>query len=152
MSHVEVVAYSPIHRHELVEMWRASFEQAVGVVDPHPIEEQLRYFDEKVIPQNRVVVVCDPKTARVIAFMASTPETVAQLYVHVDHQGQGIGSTLLDSAKRESRGTLRLFTFKVNERARRFYERHGFKAIRYGFEEQFQLEDVEYQWTAEIED
>jgi len=147
----EIIDYGPIHRHELVEMWRASFEEAVGVVDPHPFEEQLHYFDERVLPENRVVVVLDPKTSSVIAFMASTPQKISQLYVHVDRQRQGIGSILLNRAKRESEGVLRLFTFRVNRRARRFYEHHGFRVVRFGFEEHWQLEDVEYEWSATIQ-
>ena len=46
----------------------------------------------------------------------------------------------------ESGGSLRLFTFKSNSKAQRFYERHGFKIIGRGFEELWQLEDIEYQW------
>src|SRR5918993_4786384 len=131
---IAIVDYSPEHGPELVRMWRDSFERAVGVTDPHPLGEQLRYLEEKVLAENRVLVVVDRATSAVIGFMASTPEKIAQLYVHVGHQNRGIGSTLLDIAKRRSPGRLRLFTFMVNEKARRFYERHGFKAVGHGFE------------------
>ena len=145
---IVIVDDAPEYRLELVQMWRASFEQAVGIVDPHPLAQQLLYFQEKVIPDNQVLVVLDERRSSVIGFMASTPEKISQLYVHVDHQNRGIGSMLVNIAKQRSGGRLRLFTFKVNEKAKRFYERHGFKVIGQGFEEEWKLEDVEYEWCA----
>jgi ribosomal protein S18 acetylase RimI-like enzyme len=117
----------PSHALELVRMWRDSFERAVGVVDPHLLAEQQQYLQEQVVTNNRVHVVLDESTSAIIGFIAATPEKISQLYVHVNHQNQGIGSLLVNLAKQQSRGRLRLFTFKVNENARRFYERHGFK-------------------------
>ena len=144
---IVIVDYAPEHGLELVRMWRASFEQALGIVDPHPLPEQLRYLQEKVIPDNQVLVVLDERRSSVIGFMASTPETISQLYVHVDYQNRGIGSRLVNIAKEHSRGRLRLFTFKANESAQRFYERHGFRVIGAGFEKEWELEDVEYEWS-----
>lgn len=145
---MEIVDYNREYGRDLVRMWRDSFEQAVGVVDPHPLDEQLRYLEEKVIPENQVLVVLGKDGTSVIAFMALTSEMISQLYVHVGHQNEGIGSMLVNIAKQQSCGRLRLFTFRVNERAQRFYERHGFKVTGRGFEENWQLEDVEYEWTA----
>jgi len=145
---VEIVEYADEYGRELVRMWRDSFERAVGVVDPHPLDEQLRYLEEKVVPENQVLVVLGKGGSGVIAFMASTPEMINQLYVHVGHQHQGIGSLLVNLAKQRSSGRLRLFTFRANESAQRFYERHRFKVISHGFEENWQLEDLEYEWAA----
>ena len=39
---------------ELVSMWRASFEYGVGIIDPHPLEAQRRYFLDDVLPHNDV--------------------------------------------------------------------------------------------------
>src|SRR5437870_1975916 len=85
---IEIVEYVPAHRDDLVEMWRTSFEEAVGIADPNPIEDQRRYFDEEVVSENRVLVVLDSTTHKVIAFMVSTAETISQLYVHVGYQRQ----------------------------------------------------------------
>lgn len=145
---MEIVDYNHEYGPELVRMWRDSFEQAIGIVDPHPLDQQLRYLEEKVVPENQVLMVLGKDGAGIVAFMASTPETISQLYVHAGHQNEGIGSMLVNIAKQQSHGRLRLFTFRVNERAQRFYERHGFKVVGRGFEENWQLEDVEYEWTA----
>jgi ribosomal protein S18 acetylase RimI-like enzyme len=145
---IVIVDYSPKYARELVEMWRASFEQAVGVIDPHPLAEQVQYLQEKVVPINQVLVVLEKTTLAVIGFMASTPEIISQLYVHVNHQHKGIGSILVNIAKQASGGRLRLFTFKSNQKAQCFYEQHGFKIIGHGFEPEWQLEDIEYEWSA----
>lgn len=150
MRDIVVVDYSPEHGPELVKMWRESFERAVGVIDPHPLSEQLRYLEEKVVPENNVLVVLEEATSAVIGFMASTPDNILQLYVHVSHQNNGLGSMLVNIAKQRSRGRLRLFTFEANKNAQRFYESHGFKVVARGFEKEWQLEDIEYEWSAAL--
>jgi GNAT superfamily N-acetyltransferase len=57
-------------------------------------------------------------------------EFVDQLYVEPELTGRGIGSALLAVAKRERPQGLRLWAFQTNTGARRFYERHGFVAVR----------------------
>jgi GNAT superfamily N-acetyltransferase len=57
-----------------------------------------------------------------ISQMAVTPPLVAQ----------GIGRRLLAHALATLPSPIRLYTFQANTGARRFYERHGFHAIRFG--------------------
>jgi ribosomal protein S18 acetylase RimI-like enzyme len=140
----ETVTYSSEHRSELIRLWRASFEEAVGIIDPHPLSEQERFFDDEVVPRNSVIVVTEGSA--VVAFLAYTRETISQLYVRLDHQRMGIGTALLDRAKLESNGSLRLFTFEANRKAQRFYETRGFMPIRRGFEDKWKLADIEYEW------
>jgi ribosomal protein S18 acetylase RimI-like enzyme len=85
---------------------------------------------------------------KVVGFLAATAEKISQLYVHVAYQNKGIGSMLVNLAKQNSNGSLRLFTFERNKNAQRFYEKHGFKLVARGFEKSWQLEDIEYQWSA----
>ena len=142
---MDIAGFDPREAMALVGMWRESFEFGVGITDPHPIEEQVAFLLERLAPANtmRVAVI----EGRIVGFSATTPESVAALYVRVGHIGQGIGSTLLRLAKEDSVGSLWLYTFARNARARRFYERHGFVAVAHGFEPEWQLEDVRYEWT-----
>jgi GNAT superfamily N-acetyltransferase len=126
-------------------MWRASFEWAVGVTDPHPVQEQTAYLLDHVVPSHRVVVALDD--SGLVGFMASTEDSVGQLYVRVDRVGRGIGSGLLHLAKQQSSGNLWLYTFARNNRALAFYTRHGFAEVAHGFEPTWQLEDVRMEWT-----
>ncbi|MEO8187709.1 MAG: GNAT family N-acetyltransferase, partial [Burkholderiaceae bacterium] len=59
-----------------------------------------------------------------------------------------IGTQLLDWAKTQSTGKLWLLAFARNAIACAFYEKHGFKIIARGFEPNWQLADIKYQWTA----
>jgi GNAT superfamily N-acetyltransferase len=83
----------------------------------------------------------------VVGFVAASHERVDQIYVHLDYQGIGIGSKLIQWAKDQSMGRLSLFTFERNDRAQKFYEARGFKIAGRGFEEHWQLPDIRYEWT-----
>lgn len=131
---------------ELVALWRASFERGVGVIDPHPLSDQRAYLLSEVVPHNSVRVAL--AGGCVIGFVAASVDRLAQLYVHIDYQGRGVGTLLLDWAKAQSAGRLSLFTFTRNTRACAFYEHNGFVATARGFEPDWQLEDVRYEWSA----
>jgi ribosomal protein S18 acetylase RimI-like enzyme len=128
----------------LVPMWREAFEHGVGIVDPNPIEAQRAYLIERVLPEHDVTVALEGE--RIVGFLASNAESVSQLHVRVGCHGRGIGRQLLLRAMAASAGSLWLYTFARNERARRFYERNGFVAVAFGFEPTWQLEDVRYEW------
>lgn len=140
------VAFEITMADALVPMWRESFEHGVGIVDPHPIEEQRRHLLQRVLPEHRVTVALDDE--RIVGFVAANEQSVSQLHVRVGCHGRGIGSALLDIAKQASAGSLWLYTFARNTRARRFYEDRGFVAAAFGFEPMWQLDDVRYEWCA----
>jgi len=144
MQTVRVEDFRSTDTDALVRMWRASFEHGVGVLDPHPLEEQVEYLRTRVMPVHRVRVA--KEDGSIVGFLASNRESVAQLHVRVQDIGRGIGTLLLRLAQSESSGSLWLFTFARNVRACRFYEHHGFVAIAHGFEPTWKLHDVKYQW------
>jgi ribosomal protein S18 acetylase RimI-like enzyme len=126
-------------------MWRASFEFGVGIKDHHPIEEQLAFLHEQLVPSN---TICVAKQAElIVGFCAFTTQSIAALYVRVESVAQGIGSQLLRLAQEQSSGNLWLYTFAQNHRARRFYGRNGFVEVAHGFENMWQLEDVRCEWS-----
>ena len=141
---VELTSYRAAFRERLVDLWRASFARGVGAPVPHPRDEHLRYFDEHVLAETSVHLAL--RDGELAGFVAFTPDAVMQLYVHVDHLGQGIGTQLLDRAKAQSGGRLWLYTFVTNANAQRFYERHGFDVVERGFEPAMQLGDLRYEW------
>src|SRR4030095_2668086 len=148
MDGTVIIEYLPQYGRELVQMWRDSFEQAVGIRDPHTFEDQLRFVEQELVRNHSVVIVLEKGAGKVVGFLAATTKQISQLYVHVDHQGKGIGSMLVNLAKQNSSGRLRLFTFECNKNAQRFYEHHGFKIVARGFEKSWQLPDIEYEWCA----
>ncbi len=82
---------------------------------------------------------------RVVGYMRIDGEDLDHLYVHPDSQGLSVGSALLRKALSLSTRRVGLVTFQRNTRARAFYERHGFRAIRYTDGENEEREpDVHY--------
>ena len=142
---MQIRNYEPNQARAVVELWRASFEYGVGIKDHHPFEEQHAHFVDEVVPSNAIRVMVDGQD--VVAFMASTPESIAHLYVRVSNMGQGIGSRLLELAKAESVGSLWLYTFARNMIARRFYEHHGFTETERESQNMWQLEAIRYSWV-----
>ncbi|CAN5860357.1 hypothetical protein BH23ACT2_BH23ACT2_12340 [soil metagenome] len=75
-----------------------------------------------------------------------------QLFVDPDGVGRGVGSALLEQAKERRPDGLDLWTFEGNTGARRFYERHGFRAVARadGLNEEG-APDVRYRWPMPAE-
>jgi GNAT superfamily N-acetyltransferase len=73
---------------------------------------------------------------------------IEQLYVLPEAQGRGVGTELLDVAKRVSE-RLQLWTFQRNARARRFYEARGFALVEQtdGAGNEEKEPDARYLWT-----
>jgi GNAT superfamily N-acetyltransferase len=83
-------------------------------------------------------------------FMVLTEDEVLYLYLDVGWTGRGIGTALLDHAKKRRPGGFTLWTFQQNDGARRFYERHGLTAIEFteGAGNEERMPDVRYRWTS----
>lgn len=75
---------------------------------------------------------------------------ITQMAVDPLHVGLGVGSVLLQHALRVCRSPIRLYTFQANAGARRFYERHGFRAVQLsdGKANEERCPDVLYEFTA----
>ena len=65
----------------------------------------------------------------IVGFARLTDGWLDDLYVHPDHQGQGVGSALLDVAKAQRPQGFCLWVFESNTPARAFYERQGLVAL-----------------------
>jgi ribosomal protein S18 acetylase RimI-like enzyme len=145
MSGMNFRRFEPEDFDELLPMWRECFEAGVGITDPNPLTEQAKYFWTEVAPKHQIQVAY--LGGQLVGFVAASAESVSQLHVRVGHHRRGIGSQLLDWAKKRSAGHLWLYTFAQNVIARAFYESQGFQATAHGFESFWKLADVRYEWT-----
>jgi ribosomal protein S18 acetylase RimI-like enzyme len=75
---------------------------------------------------------------------------IDQLYLLPSVVGNGLGTRLVEHAKKSLGSPVRLFTFQENVGARRFYEQHGFRAIELGdgSNNEEHCPDVLYEWVA----
>jgi len=115
----------------------------------HTDDEVRGWVRDELIPDSEAWVATEDD--RVVALLVVAPAWIEQLYVEPASLGKGIGSRLVDLAKSRSPEGLTLWTFQVNERARRFYEHHGFVAVELtdGSGNEERQPDVRYEWKPE---
>jgi ribosomal protein S18 acetylase RimI-like enzyme len=111
----------------------------------HTFGEDRVYLRDEILPNNQVwVAELDGKCA---GFMAQRGNFIDQLYVDPAYQHQGVGRAFLAKARQLSPASLRLFTFQSNRQGRAFYEKSGFRPVKFGLSPPPENEpDVEYQW------
>jgi ribosomal protein S18 acetylase RimI-like enzyme len=88
-------------------------------------EAENRAFVENVLLRYNEVWVAE-EAGTVIGFVGFGESSLRHLWVKPGDQNQGIGTALLEVAKKRSPDGLKLSVFQQNHGARRFYERHGF--------------------------
>lgn len=132
----------------VADVYLASFHATYDFPLAHTDDEVRRWIRDVVVATRETWVAIDGDGGPVVAMMVVGPGELDQLYVAPDRLGRGIGRRLLEQAQRSSPVGLALFTFQVNARARRFYERNGFVATWFGdgtANEEGQP-DVRYAW------
>jgi GNAT superfamily N-acetyltransferase len=108
-----------------------------------------QWVTEHLVPTGRVHVA--EVDGKVVAAMATSDDGtyfwIDQLYVLPGFEAQGIGSQLLQVAHKNLGRPILLHTFQANSGARRFYERHGYQAIKFtdGHSNEEKCPDVLYQ-------
>ncbi len=90
----------------------------------------------------------------VLGFLVLREDWVDHLYVRPDWFRRGIGTMLLDRAKRASPQGLRLFCFQCNQRARSFYTSRGLVPMRFsdGAANPEREPDLEFFWRGSAPD
>jgi GNAT superfamily N-acetyltransferase len=130
----------------IAEVFSSSFRLLTFLPMLHTPPED-HSFIENVILEGPTVTVAEHDGA-IVSFLARGEEEIRLLYTHPDFIGFGAGSLLLDAAMRSGVAALELWCFQANTGARRFYERHGFKALRFtdGQDNEERMPDVRYRW------
>ena len=143
---IEVICFDESYAVAAVDMWRDSKQRAIGIPENHSFNEQLLFLTESLVSNNSVYLSIDRDKGLPVGLLATDGDFLNQLYVHVDYQRKGIGSSLLDLAKQKSNGRLRLYTFECNRGAQRFYEKHGFQLLGGGSDNEEGLPDLLFEW------
>ena len=108
--------------------------------DLHGLEETEWFVRERLMIGTMLVA------GEVEGFLALDGEAIPALHVAAGSRGRGTGSALLGAAQNRS-ARLRLWTFRANHGARRFYLRHGFAEGRTTPGDNHEgLPDVEMTW------
>jgi ribosomal protein S18 acetylase RimI-like enzyme len=131
----------------VADVYRASFRATYAFPLAHS-DDQVRAWLRIVVDSGATETWIAVHDGRVVGMMVVGPNDLDQLYVAPGHQGRGIGRRLVDLAKAISPAGLTLYTFQVNGRARRFYERNGFTVdgLGDGSTNEERQPDVRYVW------
>lgn len=133
-SRKELVACAPLaHSDEVVRAW----------------------IRERLIPSGRTTVaVTEGRVIGLLTISTSADSSwIDHLYVLPAWVKRGIGTRLLEFARSQLPPPIRLYTFQCNERARRFYDSRGFRAIAFGngSANEEKCPDILYEWRPNTE-
>lgn len=148
---MEIRAYTEADFDAVVGLWGITWRATYTFFrnpQAHTLEEDRAYFRAVIAAENDLWVA--ETDGAIGGYLALRDAFVDRLYVAVDRQRRGVGTALLEHAKALSPTGLRLFTHRGNVGACRFYEKHGFEAVRFGISPPPESEpDVEYAWKPE---
>ena len=102
-----------------------------------PLDRLLPYIHKRIFPPNALkAYVLELPTGELAGYGSLKPDEsgpaqeLDMFYIRADLNGRGYGSMLMKAIQNEYKaGGLWLWVFAKNERARRFYEKHGFELI-----------------------
>ncbi|MFL5757581.1 MAG: GNAT family N-acetyltransferase [Chloroflexota bacterium] len=131
----------------VADVWLASFTATYAFPAAHSDDDVRRWIRHEVVPRPETFVAVEHGNG-IVGFMSLHDDDVDHLYIRPDRFDRGIGSRFMELAKERRPHGLGLYTFQANDRARRFYERRGFRVERLGNGEgnEEHQPDVRYVW------
>ena len=112
----------------VVAIWLEASLQAHDFIDGKYWRARAQDMRTLYLPLSDVIVSVNETTGEVEGFMAFVDDFLAALFVGPEHQRKGIGTRLLDVAKK-IHPDMELSVYAQNTRACTFYERHGFRMV-----------------------
>jgi ribosomal protein S18 acetylase RimI-like enzyme len=132
----------------VIELWN---ETCVDTYDFIETERSYSFDDRRSFFLARIEPTCELWVASdgglLLGYLALRESYVDRLYVRPKAQRSGAGAALIGKARARSPDGLELHTHVKNGKARAFYEKEGFVAVRFGVSPAPESEpDVEYHW------
>jgi 8-oxo-dGTP pyrophosphatase MutT (NUDIX family)/GNAT superfamily N-acetyltransferase len=114
------------------------------VPEPHTEAEITTWIANEAVPGMDVWVA--DLAGVVVGQMMLAPGWLYHLYIDPAWMGRGLGDQFMALARQRQPAGFQLWAFQSNARARRFYERHGFRAVEFtdGAGNQEHWPDVRY--------
>ena len=138
----------PAEIERVIELWSETCIDTYDFIEierSYSLENRRAFFLERIEPTCELWVAVD--TGALVGYLALRQSYVDRLYVLPRTQRRGAGAALMQKARELSPAGLELHTHQKNTKARAFYEKEGFTAVRFGTSPAPENEpDVEYHW------
>jgi GNAT superfamily N-acetyltransferase len=125
---------------EIVGIFEPSFATLAFLPHLHSHEENIAFFRRCVADGEAYVLGA--------GFAILAGDTLTHLYVRPEAIGTGVGHALFEHVQATRPLGFDFWVFEANERARRFYESHGARAVEFtdGSGNEERTPDVRYEW------
>lgn len=118
----------------LYNIKKASIKEYVEKIWGWDEEYQIKDFESDFIPENFKIIMVEGKD---IGFIRVNEEpsniNITEIHILPDYQGRGIGRSVIKSIIEDASDKMKTVTigcFIANQRAKKLYERLGFKVVR----------------------
>ena len=142
--------YAPSDEAALMQMWHETRVHAYPYLpteQAYTVADLTSYFCEHIAPKHDIWLA--ESDAKIVGLLAMQGSYLNLFYVHPTAQRAGVGEALLAKARELSPQAIELHTHQQNVSACAFYEKHGFRAARFGTSGPPESSpDVEYHWRA----
>jgi putative acetyltransferase len=139
--------YQPYDLEPTVELWyRTRCQTFPHLQHPQPYSQWQQCF--QAYASNSTNIIIAEIDNRILGFMVvKLPEReLQQIFIDPNYQNQGIGSILVNKAKEICPQELKLTVLQQNQKACRFYEKHGFIAGKLSINKVNGQPCIEYSW------
>jgi putative acetyltransferase len=139
--------YQPQDLEPTVELWYRTWCQTFPHLQhPQPYSQwQKRFRDDFVIRGSIWIAEINNHIIGFVVVISSEHE-LKQIFIDPNYQNQGIGSVLINKAKEICPFMLKLTVLQQNQKACRFYEKHGFTAGKLSINKVNGQPCIEYSW------
>lgn len=111
---------------QILAIWLSSSIEAHNFIEPGFWESKVSDMRDLYIPASETFVY--ESDGKIAGFYSLYGSNLAAIFVAPSSQGKGVGSVLLDDAKKR-REKLELTVYKENVSSVKFYEKHGFISL-----------------------
>jgi putative acetyltransferase len=136
---------------DIVQLWYQTWHETFpNIQHPQPYSAWKSRFRDDLAVKGEIWVA--EVESHILGFVVVIKEQqyLSQIFVNPEYHNCGIGSALLNKAKKICPEGLTLQTLQQNTRACIFYEKHGFKAVKLTVNKINGQPNIEYYWKLEI--
>ncbi|WP_422102489.1 GNAT family N-acetyltransferase [Vreelandella sp.] len=122
-THYRIRPFGADDMEAVLSIWLSASVQAHDFIEPHFWQSKQGAMREVYLPASETYVA--EESGHVVGFYSLYENTLAAIFVHPNQQDLGLGSALLEDAKRR-REWLQLTVYAQNASSVCFYEARGF--------------------------